>query len=196
MSNKKQTPLQQIRQSLHKANAESNVALAEELQQILQALQHPWPKALPLLSKLLLKSSNQVTKHHVADIFGLAKDPRVLKLLMRAATAPENSNHSSNFLWPCAAYDCTAHLTFFVRFLLQRQDPGEAMVACLDVIEEMKGPFDAVIVKRCINKLLQRNRNAIPPAWQLQDEVITTQAAYALLDKYFEQIDTAWKAEG
>ena len=112
---------------------------------------------------------------------------------MKAALAPENENYNSVYFWNCSEYDCTAHLNFFVKFLLESKDPGESMVACMTVIEEMQGPFDSEVVTKVIPKLLLRKRSHLEPKLQKQDELFTIQAAYALLDKYFSQVDAIWK---
>lgn len=187
--------LRQLKSVIAKAKALDNKELHAELNQILAAMKHPWPKAFRLLSKLLQCASSQTTKHYIADLFGEAKDPQVLKPLMRAAKASENREYSANFLFPCAQYDCTSHVNFFVQFLLNCKDPGEAMAGCVHVIEEMEGPFDPDITRRNVAKLLGRDRSMIPGDLQTQDEVLTLQAAYALLDKYFSQVDRQWKLE-
>jgi len=192
---RKKTILQQLKSSIGEARAENDVTLQEELQQIIAAIQRPWNKAFRILSTLLQKASSHVTKHYIAEIFGEAEDTKVLKPLMRAAIAPENGNYNSVYFWNCSEYDCTTHINFFVKFLLESEDPGESMVACMTVIEEMQGPFKADVISRNITKLLRRNRNHLEPELQKQDELFTIQAAYALLDKYFSQVDISWKTE-
>jgi hypothetical protein len=192
---RKKTILQQLKASIGEAKAENDELLQDELQQIISAIQQPWNKELRVLSTLLQKASSHVTKHYIAEIFGKAKDSKVLKPLMRAALAPENENYNSVYFWNCSEYDCTAHINFFVKFLLESEDPGESMVACITVIEEMQGPFDSEVITKIIPKLLRCNRSHLDVELQKQDELFTIQAAYALLDKYFSQVDAIWKDE-
>ena len=195
MPRQKQTNIQRLQNLLRRAKKDKDVVLESELQQVLIALQQPRPKALRALAKLLTSSTNHVTKHYIAGVLGSAQEPTVIKSLIRAAKATENQGYTAPYFWACTHYDCTEHINFFVQFLLKSQDPGEAAVACVNVIEEMKGPFDAKSIKRNISRLLQRNPKRVEADLQLQDEVFTIQAAYALLDKYFDQIDKEWKRE-
>ena len=192
---RKKTILQQLKSSIGEAKAEKDVVLQEELQQITAAIQQPWTNTLRALSKLLQQANSHVTKHYIAEIFGEANDLKVLKPLMHAALAPENENYNASYFWACSKYDCSAYISFFVKYLLKSQDPGESMLACVTVIEEMQGPFETDTINRSITKLLQRNRGIIPTELQGMDELFTVQAAYALLDKYFDQIDAIWKSE-
>ena len=192
---RKKTLLQQLRQSVSEAKVENDLALQKELQQVAEAIKQPWTDAFRVLSVLLQNAKSHVTKHYIADIFGQARDSRVLKPLMQAALVPENANYNSVYFWNCSEYDCTAHINFFVKFLLESEDPGESMVACMKVIETMQGPFKSAIVIRNITKLLGRNRSHLEPEFQKQDELFTVQAAYALTGEYFNQIDAYWKAE-
>jgi len=54
---------------------------------------------------------------------------------MRAAAHPANAPHTSRLLLACARYDCSAHLAFFVRFLLTRAEADEGMMCAMEVIE-------------------------------------------------------------
>ena len=192
---RKRTTLQQLKDSLKKAAQENDVVLQAELKQILVTLQQSWHHAFKVQADLLRNATSHITKHFIADIFGAAKDSKVLKPLMKAALAPENENHNSVYFWNCSKYDCTAHLKFFVKFLLDSEDPGESMVACMTVIEEMQGPFNYQVVTKVIPRLLRRIRSHLEAELQKQDELFTIQAAYALLDKYFSQVDAIWKNE-
>lgn len=60
-------------------------------------------------------------------MMGAAGDARVLKPLRQAVASPANGQHTSWFLLACARYDCSAHLSFFVRFLLTRTEADEGM---------------------------------------------------------------------
>ena len=187
--------LRQLRRSLRQAQGADNPLLVAELQQVLVTWQQPWVHAFPQFTRLLQRATSHITKHYIAEAFGAAQDPRVVPVLIRAAKQPENSEYNAPYFWACEHYDCSAYLPFFVRFLLQSQDPGEAMVACAAVIEAMKGPFAPPLVKRAITKLLQGRRPAIVAELQVQHEVFMTQAACALLDTYLDQVNEAWKTE-
>ncbi|OUJ70010.1 hypothetical protein [Hymenobacter crusticola] len=144
---------------------------------------------------MLQRATSHVTKHYIAEAFGAAQDPRVVPVLIRAAKLPLNQDYNATYFWACEHYDCSAYLPFFVQFLLQSQDAGEAMMACVAVIEAMKGPFTSPLVKRAITKLLQERRPAMVGELQAQHALFRTQAAYALLDTYFDQVNQAWKTE-
>jgi hypothetical protein len=193
MPRRKPTTLQELRIALDQANAEGNDALAAELSQIRHAVQG---KTSPLtLVPLLDTAASQITKSFVAEVLGAAGDVRVLKPLMRAAVNPANTNYTARYLLACARYDCSAHLAFFVRFLLTRPEADESMLSAMEVIEAMKGPFAPVAVKGAITRLLHPKGQARALANDSQAELFRVQAAYALLDKYFDQVDQAWKNE-
>ncbi|WP_126546988.1 hypothetical protein [Hymenobacter amundsenii] len=61
----------------------------------------------------------------------------------------------------------------------------------MEVIEAMKGPFAPVAVKRAIAQLLRPTQTLL--AGDTQAELFRVQAAYALLDTYFGQVDRDWK---
>jgi hypothetical protein len=195
MPTKKSTNLQELRRLFRRAKAEGNQELLAELELVLTALHKPRQVAITVLAKLLNQANSHVTKHYIAGVLGAAREVQVLKALMRAATKPENRGYNADYFWACAHYDCTPYLPFFVRFLLGCEDPGEAMLACVAVIEAMEGPFIPTVVKRYIAKLLQRKQPLLPSDLQLQSEVFIIQAGYALLDKYFDQVDKEWKNE-
>ncbi|WP_126546989.1 hypothetical protein [Hymenobacter amundsenii] len=124
MPARKPTRLQELRTAIDRANAEGNDALAAELSQVRHAVR---TKADPLaLVPLLETSTSYITKAFVAEVLGAAGDVRVLQPLMRAAAHPANVRHTSWFLLACARYDCSAHLAFFVRFLLTARRPTKA----------------------------------------------------------------------
>ena len=191
MPRRKPTTLQELRTELDKANAGGNDALAAELAQIRQAAQG---KTSPLsLAPLLDTATSQITKSFVAQILGAAGDVRVLKPLMRAAAHPANVRYTSWYLLACARYDCSAHLAFFVRFLLTRAEADEGMLCAVEVIEAMKGPFVPAVVKSAIARLLRPTQPHL--ALDKQAELFRVQAAHALLDTYFDQVDHDWKNE-
>lgn len=191
MPRQKPSLLQELRATLDKANAEGNDALAAELSQVRYAVQR---KSSPLdLVPLLNTATSQITKSFIAEIMGAAGDARVLKPLMQAAVSPANVRYTSRFLLACARYDCSAQLAFFVRFLLTRAEADEGMLSAMEVIQAMKGPFKPAVVKRAIARLLRPQQPLL--ALNKQAELFRVQAAHALLDTYFDQVDHDWKNE-
>lgn len=191
MPRRKPTTLQELRTALAQAHAEGNDALAAELYQVRQTVQR---KSSPLeLVPLLDTATSQITKSFIAEVMGAAGDTRALKPLMRAVSHPANVHYTSWFLLACARYDCSAHLAFFVRFLLTRAEADEGMLCAMEVIEAMKGPFEPTAVKSAIARLLRPKQPLL--ASDKQAELFRVQAAYALLDTYFNQVDQDWKNE-
>ena len=153
------------------------------------------PTVAKLLA-LLKQASGHVTTHYLAQLLGMARDPRVLRPLMRAAVNPANAGYNARYLWACAEYDCSTHLPFFVRFLLTHPEADESMLAAVTAIEAMKGPFAPAAVKKAIIRLLDAKRRAVAaPSEPLLTELFLVQAAYALLDKYFDRVDQDVKKE-
>ncbi|AIZ64438.1 hypothetical protein PK28_13530 [Hymenobacter sp. DG25B] len=187
----KKEHLSSLRQSIREAKATGDNAQLNALTQVLSFWKEK--SSVLQLAALLTPLYDRVIHFFVADAFAHAKDATVVPLLLAAARAPENINYRATFIWPCIKYDCTEYLDFFIDFLLQYDDPDEATLACVYVIKAMKGPFEPKQVKASITALLQRNSNLTTHDLALQDEVFTVQAAYALLDKYFAQIDSKWK---
>ncbi|ALW85920.1 hypothetical protein AUC43_12930 [Hymenobacter sedentarius] len=191
MPRRKLTILQELRAAIDKANAEGKDVLAAELSQIRHAVRG---KTSPLaLVPLLDTATSQITKSFVSIVLGAAKDVRVLKPLMRAAVNPANTNYAAWYLWACARYDCSAYLSFFVRFLLTCPEANEAMLSASEVIKAMKGPFAPAAVKGAIARLLRPKLRL--EELESQAEFFRVQAAYALLDTYYDQVDHEWKNE-
>ncbi|WP_135399204.1 hypothetical protein [Hymenobacter metallicola] len=142
---------------------------------------------------MLETATSRITQAFVAEVLGAAGDKRVLKPLMRAVAHPANVRYTSQLLWACSRYDCSAHLAFFVRFLLTRAEADEGMMWAMAVIENMKGPFAPAAVKRAIAQLLRPKQQLLSA--DTQAELFRVQAAYALLDRYFGQVDQDWKKE-
>jgi hypothetical protein len=189
MPTQKPTRLQELRTALDRATAEGNDALVAELSLVRHAVQG---KNSPLsLVPLLETATSRITQAFVAEVLGDAGDERVLKPLMRAAAHPANVRYTSRLLLACARYDCSAHLAFFVRFLLTRAEADEGMMCAMEVIEAMKGPFVPATVKRAIAQLLRPKQLLLPG--DTQAELFRVQAAYSLLDTYFGQVDQDWK---
>jgi hypothetical protein len=190
MSKRQLTNREQLRKNLREA--EPNSILHQELLTVQTCIEKPRAKAVPELIKLLKVTTTQEAKHFIAAILGSTKDLRVIQPLMQAAVAPENENYNSNFLWPLEKFDCTKHLNFFVNFMLSRNDPGEAMLACSYVIMAMKGPFVAQNVKKNIKKLLNARPTQDDPDLQLQAEHFLMGAADHLMEQYFLQVARAY----
>ena len=107
---------------------------------VLKEILDCWNKKQSLLrfAYFLEEDSDRVVQSFVAEAFAYANDTKVLKHLMKATIAPNNSNYNSTFIWPCANYNCTKHLSFFVSYISKNDEPNEAMLACVYVIETMK----------------------------------------------------------
>ncbi|RAK65143.1 hypothetical protein [Hymenobacter edaphi] len=195
MAKKQQTHRQRAQQYLREAQAAGNTALAGEFAQVLLEIEQRKAQAIGRLMKRLLATPHFETKYFISRVFEKAQDERVLRPLMKAIADPANEGYAASFIWACSAYDCTRYLPFFVRVLLRSTDPDESVVACLEVLDNMKGPFEPVVLKRCVAQLLKRQGPQLVPEADLHplDELLTTQAAYMLLDKYFTQVDRAYK---
>lgn len=186
MSKHRLTNREQLRKRLKEVEPDS--VLYQELVAVQTSIEKPTEKSVPELIKLLKVATTQVAKHFIAAVLGSTKDPRAIRPLMQAAVSPSNENYSSNFLWPLEKFDCTKHLDFFVNFMLDRDDPGEAMLACGYVIAAMKGPFGAQKVKRNIRKLLAAKPIRAESGMQLQAEHFRMGAAGHLMEQYFLQV--------
>ncbi|TGE22409.1 hypothetical protein E5K00_19405 [Hymenobacter aquaticus] len=193
MNLSKTAHLTHLRASIAQAASAGNT----ERQQILKALLSCWNKKGSFLSfaPFLEDDTDRVVQWFVADAFAYAKDEQVVELLMKAAVASINQNYRSTLIWPCIRYDCTKHLEFFTEFILRCSDPGEAMLAGVFVIEAMQGPFEPHTLKQTVHKLLTQDNPATDAAGKLQHEVFRVQAAHALLNKYFGQIDKDWNED-
>jgi hypothetical protein len=191
MNLSKKSHLTELRKSIKQAASEGKF----ERYQTLVSLLNCWKQGGDFLvfAPILGDGTDREVQYLVADAFAYANNESLLPLLMKSAVAPINELYRSTLIWPCGRYDCTRHLDFFVGLLLKCTDPGEAMVACVDVIEAMRGPFEPNIVKRNVRRLLTKNNPATNKAMKVQLELFRTQAAYALLDKYYTQVDKQWK---
>ncbi len=186
MSKRRLTHREQLRKMMKEA--EPNSVLSAELEVVRISIEKSKCQAITELIRLLKTSTQQDTKWFIARVLGTAKDERVIKPLMRAAEAIENDNYSSNFLWPLEKYDCTEYLNFFVRFIMQCDDPGESMLACSYVIAAMQGPFKSDTVKKNIKRLLVEKQLLIQPDMELQAEHFRMSTADFLMSKYFLQV--------
>lgn len=191
MNLSKKAHLTDLRESIAQAALTGNTAQHDILLPLLEC----WKKQQSFRSfaPLLEDSSDRVVHFFVADAFAFANDEKLLKPLMKAAVAPVNRNYSATYIWPCGKYDCTKHLSFFVNFMTKCVDPGEAMVACLEVFEAMNGPFKPNNLKANVRRLLMQSNPALEDSLEAQHELFRTQAAYTLLDKYYSQIDAEWR---
>ncbi|GAA3917972.1 hypothetical protein [Hymenobacter algoricola] len=190
MNLSKKAHLADLRSDIAQAAASGNA----ERQKTLRALLSCWNRKESFLpfAPLLEDGTDRDVQYFVADAFAYAKDEQVLVPLMQAAVAPVNHNYSSTLIWPCGKYDCTKHLAFFVDFMLRCADPGEAMWACVDVIEAMRGPFEPTYLKHTVHRLLTEENPATEADMRVQHEVFRVQAASALLDRYYVQVHKQW----
>ena len=180
MSKRKITYGETVKQMLREAGA--NEKLRGELVAVQVALARTTAQAVTALIKLLKTSACHETQWLIGKVLGTIKDPRAMKPLMKAAIAPENERYSCNFLWPLEKYDCTKHLDFFVRFMLE--DPGEAIVNCYYIILSIKCPFEVSAVKKNIRKSLSTSSSPI----ETDTEHLKMSAADHLMATYFTQV--------
>lgn len=148
MSKRRLTHREQLRNMIKEA--ESDSILNAELVDIQISLEKPRYQAVTELIKLLKVSSQRDTQWFISKVFGTVKDERVIQPLMRAAQASENKNYRSTFLWALEKYDCTKHLSFFVNFITELDDPDEAMMVSIEIIRAMKGPFEPILARKSI----------------------------------------------
>ena len=138
MSKRRLTNLEQLRKMLRAAEAGS--LLHSELLAVQEILGKTGSQAVAKLLKLLAVLTQREAQWFVARVLGTAKDQRVIRPLLRAALAPENSTHRCNFLWPLENYDCTNYAEPLAKLLLSRLDYDEVAWACVEIIRAMKGP--------------------------------------------------------
>jgi hypothetical protein len=190
MNLSKKAHLADLNESIKQAAAKGGT----ERHRTLAALLECWRKKQSFLpfAPLLQDTTDRDVQFFVADAFAYANDEKVIKPLMKAAVSPANEGYRSTYIWPCGKYDCTKHLSFFVNFMVKCVDPGEAMLACVDVIEAMKGPFKSNNLKANVRRLLGQENRAVEADMRVQHELFRMQAAYALLDKYYSQVDEEW----
>ncbi len=176
--------------------AELDSKLHQELLSVQAAIEQPKEKVVPVLIRLLKLLTMQEAKHFIAKVLGSTKDLRAIGPLIKAATAPENETYRSGYLWPLElnSYDCTQHLLQLVTLLLSRVGFDEVTWVCTELVRKMKGPFEPVIARKCIRRLLAEIKQPLTP-----EEVISTHAhrleiADKIICGYFNQTArTHWK---
>ena len=117
MSKLRITHRQQFNKLLKESGLDSD--LRNELLAVQASMSKPRYQAVTELIKLLKASTEHKVQHFISDVFGTAKDERVVQALIKLAQMPDNTNYRCNFLWPLAKYDCTKHISFFVGSLHQ-----------------------------------------------------------------------------
>lgn len=169
--------------------AQPDSVLYKELLAVQACIEKPREKAVPVLIKLLKSATTQVAKHCIAKILGSTKDSRVVIPLIRAANSHENEGFKSGYLWPLESnnYDCTQYLTQLVNLLLTRTGYDEITWVCIELIRKMKGPFEPVVARKCVRRLLAEIKKPLT-----QEELISThanrlEAADRIMCTYFNQ---------
>ena len=183
MSKRRLTHREQLRKMLREA--EPNSVLSAELEVVQTSLEKPRRQAITELIRLLRLSTNRDTQWFITNVLETAKDERVIRPLLRAAQAPENDGYSANYLWALMKYDCTKHLDSLVKLISGYDEPGEPMMVCNQVIRAMKGPFEPVIARKNIRKLLAESRMPIDAEMKLQSEALKLEAADFIMVSYF-----------
>lgn len=183
MSKRRLTHRERLRKMINEA--ESNSVLSNELAAVQAIILKPRRQATTELLNFLNPALQQETKWFITMVFESVRDERIIRPLMRAAQAPENAKCKSYFLWPLTKYDCTKHLSFFVNFIAKLDEPGEAMMVSIEVIRAMKGPFEPVLARKSIRKLLAEIKVPMDAETKLQTEAFRLEAADFIMAKYF-----------
>jgi hypothetical protein len=109
--------------------------------------------------------------------------------LIKAAADPSNENYRSNFLWPLDEhnYDCTSYSPKIVDLLLPRTGYDEVSWAFIEVIRKMKGPFEPVIARKQIRKLLAEIQFSLCEQNLIATHSMRLEAADRIMCGYFNQ---------
>lgn len=169
--------------------------LRTELEAAQVCLKKPKKQAVTALLQLLKPTLHQETKWFITKVLESIGDERIIKPMMKAAQAPENSKVSSLFLWPLTKYDCTKHLAYFVNHIVKLEEPGEAMMVCIMIIRAMKGPFEPALARKSIRKLLAETKVPADDETKLQTEAFRLEAADFIMAKYFNSTRKAFWVE-
>ncbi|MFD1468227.1 hypothetical protein ACFQ48_08330 [Hymenobacter caeli] len=195
MSKRRLTHREQLRKMIKAA--EPGSILSNELAAVQAIILKPKYRATTELLNLLKPVLQQETKWFITTIFESVRDERIIRPLMRAMQAPENTKCRSFFLWPLIKYDCTKHLKFFVNFIDKLDEPGEAMMVSIEVIRAMKGPFEPILARKSIRKLLAETTVLMDAETKMQTEAFRLEAADFIMAKYFNQTRKAfWQERG
>ena len=187
MSKRSLTTRQQLRKDLKAA--ETGSILHNELATLLAIMAMPATKSAPALLKLVKSATTQAAKHHAAKLLAATKDPQIIRPMMQAAVAPENEGYSSGYLWPLELhnFDCTAFLPQFVNLLLTRTGFDEVTWVCIELIRKMKGPFEPVVARKCIRKLLAEIKQPLTSKELTATHANRLEAADRIMCTYFNQ---------
>jgi hypothetical protein len=187
MSKRRLTNREQLRKKLKEAEPTS--VLYQELVLVQASIEKPLEKTVSELIRLLKVATTQEAKHFIATVLGSTKDPRVIKPLIKSADAPENETYRSGYLWPLELnnYDCTQYLPQLVSLLLSRVGFDEVTWVCIELIRKMKGPFEPVLARKCIRKLLAEIRKPLTPEELISTHANRLEAADKIMSIYFNQ---------
>jgi hypothetical protein len=187
MSKRRLTNREQLRKKLKEAEPTS--VLYQELVLVQASIEKPLEKTVSELIRLLKVATTQEAKHFIAIVLGSTKDPRVIKPLIKSADAPENETYRSGYLWPLELnnYDCTQYLPQLVSLLLSRVGFDEVTWVCIELIRNMKGPFEPVLARKCIRKLLAEIRKPLTPEELISTHANRLEAADKIMSIYFNQ---------
>ncbi len=173
--------------------AELNSTLSKELEAIELTMKKPKYQAITGLISILKGSAERKVQHLIADVFGTAKDERVIHVLLSLAKLPDNRNYKCNLLWPLIKYDCTKHLSFFVNLIMEQDGYNEVMWVCIEVIRTMKGPFEPAVARRNIRKLLGEVKFPLDESCKTEVAALRLEAADSIMAKYFNHtLKTFW----
>ena len=194
MSKRRLTNREQLRKMLKEVEADS--VLHQELLSVQAAIEQPKDRAVQVLIKLLKPLTTQAAKHFIAKVLGSTKDFRAIRPLIKAAAAPENEKYRSGYLWPLELnnYDCTQYLPQIVNLLLSRAGFDEVTWVCIELVRKMKGPFEPVLARKCIRKLLAEIKQPLTPEELISTHANRLEAADKIMYGYFNQTaKTYWK---
>ena len=189
MSKRRLTHVQQLQKE-----ATPDSPLSRELEAVRIALEKPKSQAISELIKLLKSSKQRETQWLIARVLSTAKDERVISPLLKAALAPENITHRSNFLWPLENYYCSKYAGQLVKLLLSRPDYDEVVWACVEIIRVIKGLIEPSIARRLVRQLLAEVNAELTPDDLTALHAFRLEAADKIMALYFNHtLCTFWK---
>jgi hypothetical protein len=191
MSKRQLTNREQLRKMLRETEAGS--LLHSELLAVQEVLEKTGSQVVAKLLKLLAVLTQREVQWFIARVLGTAKDQRVIRPLLRAALAPENSTHRCNFLWPLEKYDCTNYAEPLVKLLMSRLDCDEVVWACVEIIRAMKGPLKPTVARRLVRQLLAEVKIEMHPDNLTALHAFRLEAADKIMALYFNHtLHTFW----
>ena len=168
--------------------------MQQEIVALQVALLGPKQPSVIALIKLLKATTYRAPEHIIGKAIADTKDPRAVGPLVKAATSSGGEGHRCKFLWPLENFDCTAHVSSLVKLLVSRTEYDEVTWACIEVIRKMKGPFEPVVARRNIRKLLAEPNKSLPEAERTALAAFRLEAADFIMAKYFNQtLKSFWK---